>query len=104
MLREAKIIVPEFDNDKNSLAAVHRGVAKHLQQAFGGVTITKGDGSWFDPEDGEIYSEPVLLFYVACEDQQLSYDILRKAASFVKKEGKQKAVYVAFPDASVEII
>jgi hypothetical protein len=104
MLREAKIIVPEFDNDKNSLSAVHRGVAKHLQQAFGGVTITKGDGSWFDPSDGEIYSEPVLLFYVACEVEQSSFDILSEAAAYVKKVGKQKAVYVNFPDGSVKIV
>jgi hypothetical protein len=41
---------------------------------------------------------------VACEDKQSSFDILREAAAYVKKVGEQKAVYVAFPDESVEIV
>lgn len=104
MLREAKVIVPEFDNDGNSLSEVHEWVSGALNDAFGGVTVTKGDGAWRGPS-GKLYKEPVLLFLVACSPlEEDSYKELRAVVAYVLRNGKQKAVYVQFPDGSVEII
>jgi hypothetical protein len=102
-MREAMIIVPQFDNDHAPLKHVRAVVAKRLMAAFGGCTIRTAHGSWLDSK-GHAVIEPVWEIVAACEDTPANVHALRATAIDAGHMGKQEAVYCRFPSGDVEII
>jgi len=108
MLREAKIIVPAATSTMRPRAiarypATMRGVETKLVAFFGGFTATPSFGSWRN-DSGELVSEPVTVFTVACEDQSKNYGILRAIALYIREKLEQDCVYVKFPNGEVTLV
>lgn len=103
-LREARLIVPLFDNHGRSLISLLRNVEARLTSNFGGVTVLRQVfGAWQDPQ-GKLYQEPVYVFDVAAPDNITSSIALRGIAKFAATEGGQLAVYLRHPSGTVEFV
>lgn len=102
-MREALIILPQFDNDKHSLKHVRARLSKSLMHAFGGCTIRTAHGSWLDGH-GHPVIEPVWEIVAACDDTPANAAAIRALAIDAGHEGKQEAVYCRLPSGDVEII
>ena len=86
ILREAKIIAPAEYN--------HRPLCNALVDAFGGVTVTLGNGEWRD-SDMKIERERVRIIYVAAEPTTYNNARIRDIAlKFVGQGMQQQAVYI----------
>lgn len=99
-LREAKIILPVYDNDGDENNEVHKGLRRRLIDAFGGVTITEGEGAWCDG-DGDVH-EAAISYVVAVPLG--SGDQIRHIAQWAGRALKQKSVYLVQRTGVVEII
>ncbi len=103
-MKEAKIILPQNDNDGNDLSAVHQKFGTALVEKFGGATVTFGLlGLWRDPE-GKTVSEPVAEYLVAMNDDAQSREHLREIALRLGHEAKQKAIYIRHANGDVNFI
>lgn len=98
MLKEAQIIVPADPR----YALQVGGLIAALVREFGGVTETSGFGYWLNSA-GVSVNEPVRIFTVACEPHA-SETWFRWQAERFGRDCDQEAVYVRFPDGTVEII
>ncbi len=102
-MREAMIILPQFDNDHKPLKPVRAHIAKALMHAFGGCTIRTAHGSWLDAK-GHPVIEPVWELVAACDDTPANAHAIRALAVEAGHEGKQQAIYCRLPSGDVEII
>lgn len=102
-MREAMIILPQHDNARHSLQHVRHYAEKALAAAFGGFTVTNGKGGWINSR-GELLSEPVWQFTVACEPTPQDDAKLTSIARYMGTEGKQDAVYVRYASGDVQIL
>ena len=103
MTREARICLPQFDNNKCSLAGVRDQLAAVLAEAFGGFTLLEGQGAWIGPEK-QVYDGPVYVFEIACPDDGKTADALRFVVSMFKAIAEQEAVYLRLPSGEVEFV
>lgn len=79
-----------------------RAARAECVEAFGGLTITKGEGFWKD-SDGAVVREPVEVYTVAA-DGGYEYDhALHRIAYTAAQALEQKAVYVRGFDGNVRI-
>lgn len=102
-MNEGLIIVPQADNDGNSLELVKRDVMGRLINAFGGCRVTSAEGAWAD-SDGTLYVEPVSEITTAYEPNDYNDQRLRLIALESGIAGKQIAVYVRYASGKVEIL
>lgn len=102
-MREAMIILPQFDNDKQPLKSVRAHLARALMHAFGGCTITTAHGSWLD-DKGHPVIEPVWQLVSACDDTKANVQSIRALAIDAGHKAKQAAMYIRLPSGDVEII
>lgn len=79
MTTEAKIILPEFDNDGASLHREAREIEDMLLDAFGGWNKAKSEGAWKDPKTGKVYRDDCQTYTVAAEWSQDRISLLRQA-------------------------
>lgn len=102
-MREACVILPQYDNNGASLQRVKRYVEKTLAKQFGGFTCVNAHGGWINGR-GETVQEPVWQFIVACEPTADNDAKLTSIARYIGTEGKQEAVYVRYASGDVQII
>lgn len=102
-MREAMIVVPKADNEGRSLRGVLDATTRRLALAFGGATVSEGQGLWIAP-DGTLFDEPVWRVETATVPGPNTDAILRGIAYQVGRDGRQQAVYVRFPSGDVEVL
>lgn len=104
-MREARIIVgrPAAQDEMHDMVidAVLSVYAMKLAEAFGGYTATAGTGGWVD--NGELITDDVIIFDVACEMRDATHDKLFKIATELGRALDQKTVYVRYPEGFVKI-
>jgi len=101
-MREARIIVPDTDNDGKLTDDVKALVERTLTGKFGGFTSTSGFGGWSN--NGTIIREPVTVYDVATEDTADNRAILDGLAYRVLLYANQDAVYLRYPGGNVKIV
>ena len=108
MRREARIILPCFDNKGTSLENVKRVLEIKLAQEVGGYTlITSGRGSWMNGEDTflrQVVTETVWVFDIAVHDNAGNNEALRCIAVALKDDAKQDAIYLRLPNGEVHFV
>lgn len=102
-MREARIILPRFDNDDVALTEVHTWLRRQLAGAFNGFTAADADGYWLG-EKYTVYSERVTFYDVAMAPTGSNDLILRNVARVCGIMAKQQAVYVRYASGDVDII
>lgn len=102
-MREARLILPNADNDAKPLTAAHAWLKGELIGAFGGYTATPSQGGWRGP-DGRIYEEAGTAYDIACEEDGACAAYLRKLAQRIGRMARQEAVYLRQPNGVVEIV
>ena len=103
MLREARIILPNADNDGLPLTMAHAGLARTLCATFGGLTAVPVRGMWVGP-NGKLYDEPGTAYDVAADDTPANRAALIQIARDVGQRCQQEAMYVRFPSGDVTIL
>lgn len=101
--REARIILPVFDNEGVDLGAVHSDLKRHVCEAFGGFTATPSMGGWLSPT-GKLHEEPGIAYDIACEDTATSRTVLRQIAFYLALEARQECIYLRLPSGRVEFV
>lgn len=101
MLKEARIILPAYDNTNNPLTGEHTKLRMALTVAFGGFTLTLGHGTYVT-RDGAISREPVSIYDVAMPDDDNA--VLITIAGRVAFAARQETVYVRLPDGTVHFV
>ncbi len=99
-MREARLILPERDNDGNSLTGVHEALQDRLCDAFGGFTLTYGKGGWKN-DAGLLFREAVYIYDVAVKDAGAG---LRQIAQDLRVAARQEAVYLRLPTGDVVFV
>ena len=101
-MKEARLILPLCDNDGAPLRELHARLRHNLATRFGGVTEILGHGCWID--NGRNYDEPVVIYEVAAPGGAADNRYLRELAQFLAVEGKQKCIYVRYPNGEVGFV
>lgn len=103
-MREARIILPLYDNDGIDLQDVHKSLKTRLCAEFGGYTATPSMGGWID-NSGKLYEEPGIAYDVAVPDDSIAIiETLRDIAGLTGRKANQKAMYLRLPTGKVEIL
>lgn len=100
-MRIFQINLPTLDNNGAGIVHAHEKLQKGLCQAFGGYTVTEGQGAWMD--NGKLYAEPVMVYQAAYDPHTIPADLLREMAQFTGKDAKQIAMFIVI-DGEAEII
>lgn len=100
-LREALIVVPKQDNKGRSGLSARDAVVRQCVSNFGGATVLSAEGAWLG--DDRLYQEPVWLVMTACEPTSETVAILAGIADDMGEALEQEAVYVRYPDGTVDI-
>jgi hypothetical protein len=101
-MREALIVLPNLDNNGQSIAVAHKRLATRLIDAFGGLTTRQAQGAWVN--HGKLYREDVTEYVVAYAPTAFNDGTLREIATQAGNEARQLAVYARFASGEVEII
>lgn len=92
------IFMMDKDNDGRDLSDLNTKAKKLLTSAFGGLTITKAEGLWFDDE--RLYTDESHIF--TCNYSGKLYDTQKTAFLNVIKDelskGRQAAVSIMLDD------
>lgn len=100
MLKEARIVMPIIGDGAD---VDHDKLRNDLLNAFGGYTYTRGAGAWRN-SFGQSIIDSVGVYDIALEaDRDASWDQLFQIAMAAGRELKQEAVYIRYPDGTVEI-
>lgn len=103
-MREAKLIVPKKWTDEYGEWETDLGpILEKLTLAYGGVTVTAGQGIWKAP-DGSIVNEPVHILTVAIPVRLGRTEALWGAARYVGEAFKQEEVYLRTPNGEVHLL
>ena len=103
-MREARIILPLYDNAGIDLQDVHRHLKTRLCAEFGGYTATPSMGGWID-NNGKLYEEPGIAYDVAVPEADITViETLRDIAALAGRRACQKAMYLRLPTGKVEIL
>lgn len=100
-MKLARIILPERDNDNQSLAWQHQALQDQLIANFGGYTMTKGHGAWARP-DGTTQRETVQVYDIAME--RADTPTLRAIVADIARDAKQDCVMMVTPNGDVEFV
>lgn len=101
-MKEARLILPLCDNEGAPLRELHARLRENLSKRFYGVTETQGHGCWIG--DGRSYDEAVVIYEVAAPGGAADNRYLRELAQFLAVEGKQKSIYVRYPNGEVGFV
>jgi len=101
MLREARIIMPTLDNNREPLGVLHNQLSALIVDHFNGVTVTKAEGLWRDPR-GAIVRDCSLVYHIAASQDDAP--TLRMMAGWAALEGRQECVYLTLPNGAVEFV
>jgi hypothetical protein len=102
MKTEAKLIIPNTAKSPGDAARALQVTCRDCAAAFGGYTVTQGDGGWMDPA-GVLITEPVSILTVACENTIAAMDILDTIADNVGHWARQDCIYIVYPNGRVYI-
>lgn len=104
MLKEARIVMPDFPLDGHPDPKAHSVLKAALVNTFGGYTASHGTGGWMAP-DGRLMMDSVAIYDVAINAER-GTDLaqLAQIAATAGRALKQQAVYVRYPDGDVEIM
>ncbi len=103
MFTEARLILPNLDNNGDSLDVTHDVLAEYLIDAFGGFTSQAVQGG-FKGEDGTVYREAGTAYDVALDDSADNQAYLRGIARWAAGAADQECVYLRQPSGAVEFI
>lgn len=101
-LREARVVCPIAS--AYSRPQARDRIEDSIVTRFGGFTKTYANGAWRNPDNGEIVSEPVIVYDVAVSDDPTAAKDLIAVAQQIKREFAQECVYLRFPDGEVHFI
>lgn len=104
-MKLAKIILPERDNNNESLSWQHQALQDLLIANFGGFTMTKGFGGWVNAERQPftvVMRENVWVYDIAM--QRADTPKLRSLAQQLAADAKQEAVMIVTPNGDVEFV
>ena len=103
-LQEARIIIPQKDNDGNELTDIREQLALKLAAKFGGFTKFEAEGCWID-ENGKLIGEPVDVFEVAADalNEDTAVDFF-DIAKWAKEAAEQKVMYLRLPGGNVNFV
>lgn len=99
--KESRIVFPQIDNDGTSLKRLQNRFEEKIVMKFGGFTLVEGQGGWRSPHSSKTYLEPVWFYDIAVEDCKESELELLKLATWLKKEARQEAIYLRYPNGNV---
>lgn len=102
--KEARIIVPQTDNDGISLKWLQSQFEDKIVSKFGGFTLQEAQGGWHSIQTRKTYLEAVWLYDLAVEDNKQVESELIAIAARLKKEGRQEAIYLRLPAGKVVYI
>lgn len=102
-MREARIILPNADNNGQSLQLLHGELARTLCRRFGGATASTTRGMLVS-NDGTFYDEPGTSYDVAMDDTAENAETLRSIAFAFGRRARQEAMYVRYASGVVEIV
>lgn len=91
--------VPSVLDDMGRVAALET----RLTSLFGGFTRTSGLGGWRDDYSRHIV-EDIHVYDVAIPNTRAHADILRDVAAQVRRDFKQRSVYLRGPSGQVEFV
>ncbi len=100
-MKLARIILPERDNDNQTLAWQHQALQDILIARYGGYTATKGCGAWDAGED-RVHREVVWVYDVAME--RAAVVDFRKLAADTARDANQDCVMIVTPQGDVEYV
>lgn len=103
-MRLAQIILPERDNDGESLEGVHAQLRKQLAEKFGGYTALKTVGGWIDQRSGKLFEEIGTTYQIGMADTGANSATLRHIAYNIGIMARQLAVAIVLPSGEFEII
>ena len=101
-MKLARIILPERDNNNESLTWQHQALQDILIARYGGFTMTKGFGGWKLEKVGVTYMERVWVYEVAME--RAAVVDFRKLAADTARDAKQECVMIVTPQGDVEFV
>lgn len=101
-MKEARIVMPVAPLMNSASAAAHAALRKSLAYTFGGYTSTEGLGAWVN--NGSVVQDEVVIYDIACDEHKdATYDKLFTLAVEAGWALNQEAVYIRYPDGTVEI-
>lgn len=100
-MKLARIILPERDNQGESLSWQHQALQNMLVARYGGFTMTQGQGGWKSPE-GRAVHEPVWVYDVAMKNDEVVY--FRTLARDIAGDARQECVMIVTPQGEVEFV
>jgi len=100
---EAKIICPKNAEAPGNARKALKDAIEAATNAFGGVTITEGYGSWKN-DAGKVIAEPVAILTMACEDSPANRDAIDDIAIEIGATARQDCVYVKYPNGHVTLL
>ncbi len=101
-MREAKIILPTFDNAGNEMSEAHAQLKAALLRNFGGYTQSIGVGAWHNPSDGEVYNDHLVIYTVAMHDWH-AYKLTLIAEHMISITD-QECIYTVLPNGDVYMV
>ncbi|AVX04365.1 hypothetical protein MXMO3_01840 [Maritalea myrionectae] len=102
-MNKVEIIIPQNNNQGESLSPVIDGVKANFCNVFGGYTAIDAEGGWIS-NDGELFKEPVtVIFSAATQDKNADAEILVAIAQDVLAITDQLAVFISI-DGQAQII
>lgn len=100
---EARIILPQNDNQGREISAVNKLLASRIVSEFGGVTVTLGHGMWKDPK-GRVVAEAVVVYDIAVVPGAATEYALEQIAAEACINAGQECVYLRYPDGEVVFV
>ena len=103
-LQEARIIIPQKDNDGNELTDIREQLALKLATKFGGFTKFVAEGCWIH-KNGKLINEPVDVFEVAADalNEDTAVDFF-DIAKWAKEVAQQEVMYLRLPGGKVNFV
>lgn len=103
-MKEAKLILPQYDNSGNPLNAQRVRIESSLLDHFGGYSATQSVGVWRDPKTNKTYHEESITYVITADWSDVANaDHLRWIAQNAAESIAQECIYMALPD-GVEFI
>jgi predicted cupin superfamily sugar epimerase len=103
-MRVAIFNLPLADNSGNALNDVHAALQADIVDAFGGFTLTHGQGGWRDDVTGKVFCEPVAIYQIAMDATPDNARRLRSLAIWHGRVADQLAVYLVHADGVAEFV
>lgn len=100
-MKLARIILPERDNNNETLVWNHEQLKRDLVGRYGGFTMTKGYGGWRS-SSGSLLYETVWIYDVAME--RADVQSFRQLAREVARYARQECVMIVTPQGDVEFL